>query len=70
MGAAVLAAVMVLGGGCQPSPLSARDDPHSPYERFQSLRGYESAGGMGRHQAMPGGGRRSLRDRLRPMEPY
>ncbi len=69
--AAALSLATLAGAGCQRSPLSLQDAPYSPYERYQSLRGEPPAGARaGRHEVVPGGQKPSLRERLRPMQPY
>lgn len=63
----VLATVALLTG-CQ-DPLFPKDQPRTPYERYQTLRG----GDRPMTDEMASGsraGRPALRDRLRPLDQY
>ena len=68
---AALSVATLTAGACQRGPLTLEDAPYSPYERYQTLRGEPPAGARtGRHEQIPGQSGPSLRERLRPMEPY
>ena len=71
LAAAALSLAALAGPACQRSPLSLEDAPYSPYERYQALRGDPPPGARtGRHEQVPGQPGPTLRERLRPMEPY